>query len=365
MATAESFQPDWVSPPGDTILTLLARRDLTVEALADAIDRPSKEVTDLVAGRTAITIGLARQLQEVLGASVEFWMARDLQYRQQAKRLAESETAWLSDLPLSDMVRFGWLSPPPLPGREVAACLDFFGVSSVREWERQYLEAPSLASFRTSQTLDSNAAAVATWLRQAQRVAQHLEIEVWDKEGFRASLPDMRALTRVSDPDRFLPELRQRCARHGVALVVLPTPKGCRASGAAAVLDGSRALIQLSFRFLSDDQFWFSFFHEAGHIVLHGDAGLHVDADDTPKSIYEAEANTFSQDLLVPPEWREKMLRLDVSHKSVIRFARRIGVSPGVVVGQLQHSGRIGYDTLNRLKRRYQWDEPSQPPKRR
>jgi Zn-dependent peptidase ImmA (M78 family) len=113
----------------------------------------------------------------------------------------------------------------------------------------------------------------------------------------------------------------------------------------------------LSFRFLSDDHFWFSFFHEAGHLLLHGEKGFFLERDDTPSTKQEQEANEFAEDILVPRELREAMLRLPVNGREVIRFAHRAGISPGIIVGQLQHYGRFTQRQLNSLKRRFKWSE--------
>ncbi|MBZ5563961.1 MAG: ImmA/IrrE family metallo-endopeptidase [Acidobacteriia bacterium] len=113
----------------------------------------------------------------------------------------------------------------------------------------------------------------------------------------------------------------------------------------------------LSFRYLSDDQFWFSFFHEAGHLLLHGAQGLFLESDDTPATKQEQEASDFAEGVLVSPQFREALLRLSLNGREVIRFAHRAGISPGIVVGQLQHHGKFTYRQLNNLKRRFRWEE--------
>jgi Zn-dependent peptidase ImmA (M78 family) len=113
----------------------------------------------------------------------------------------------------------------------------------------------------------------------------------------------------------------------------------------------------LSFRYLSDDQFWFSFFHEAGHLLLHADRGVFIDGLEVGSSDEEREANEFAGKVLVPEDVQHELLQLQLDHRAIIRFASRIGVSPGIVVGQLQHRRRITPRQLNALKRRYRWSE--------
>jgi HTH-type transcriptional regulator / antitoxin HigA len=43
------------------------------------------------------------------------------------------------------------------------------------------------------------------------------------------------------------------------------------------------------------------------------------------------------------------------NYKDVMRFARKIGVSSGIVVGQMQHKNIIQKNRYNFLKTRYSW----------
>ncbi len=122
----------------------------------------------------------------------------------------------------------------------------------------------------------------------------------------------------------------------------------------------TRPMILLSFRYLSDDQFWFTFFHEAGHLVLHGDRCIFLEGDDTLSTEEEDEANAFAANVLIPPELQAEMLRLPLNGRAVMRFVRKVGISPGIVVGQLQHYGCFRRNQLNNLKRRYTWVEDGQ-----
>jgi len=111
----------------------------------------------------------------------------------------------------------------------------------------------------------------------------------------------------------------------------------------------------LSFRYLSDDHFWFSFFHEAGHLLLHGGNRIRLEGAGESIKKEEDEANDFAARTLIPVEHHEALQDLQISHREIVRFAGHIGISPGIVVGQLQHKGRIPRSHLNGLKRRFKW----------
>lgn len=355
MTSVEEFSPDWVSPPGDTISDILEEKEISVDEFARLMGHKPEEVNDLLQGRSSITIGVARQLGEILGASVEFWMSRDFQYRQDISRLHEGEQDWLRELPVGDMAKFGWLHPVPRPSEELAACLDFFGVPNVAAWDLAYKDLQELAVFRTSHSFDSRSAAVAAWLRQGEIQSDSTDCNQWNPIQFRESLSNIRALTRQKDPTRFVSKLQKLCAESGVAVVIVRSPNGCRASGAIRFGSPDKAILQLSFRYLTDDHFWFTFFHEAAHLLLHDGGRWLIEGIDTVPTREEAEADDFAQSTLIPPESQSEMLALPPNAREVVRFATRIGVSPGIVVGQLQHFEMIGHDQLNSLKRRFTW----------
>ena len=357
ISSTQEFRADWVSPPGDTITDILRERGISEYKFAQEIGYTPEDTRNLLQGRTAITIEIARKLKNTLGASVEFWMSRDFQYREDVARLCEADEEWLAELPVGDMIKFGWLKPVPHASDEMAVCLHFFDVSTVREWHDVYRSLEQSAVFRTSRSFDSRPAAVAAWLRQGEIEAQAIDCDLWNPSRFHKSFSYIRSLTREKDPNLFLPKLQKCCSESGVAVVIVRSPNGCRASGATRFLSRDKAILQLSFRYLSDDQFWFTFFHEVGHLLLHGEKGFFLEGADTISTREEEEANEFGARILVPEEYQSALWNLQANGREVIRFARRLDVSPGIIVGQLQHLRKIRPNQLNNLKRRFFWQD--------
>jgi len=359
MSEEKEFQPDWASPPGETIAQILEQRKLSPMKFAERIGRTSKEVEELIGGAEKITIETARKLESVLGASVAFWMIRESHYREDQARLAsnivpDSAEQWLADLPLVDMQRFGWIGPISR-STVLTECLRFFGVPDFQTWREKYSGLLRQAAFKTSRSFQANPTATAAWLRHAEIEAESITCGPWNAQRFRRTLVAIRQLTRKKDPDIFIAELRKQCAECGVAVVILRSPAGCRASGATLFLSSEKALLLLSFRYLSDDHFWFTLFHEVGHLLLHGRNALFLEDQEDSLTKEEEDANKFAADILIPLKFRKEMLTLPVNGFEVIRFAKAVGVSPGIIVGQLQHYRRFTHRQLNNLKRRFVW----------
>jgi HTH-type transcriptional regulator/antitoxin HigA len=351
------FNPNWAAAPADSIRRVLIRKGWSSLELADAMRVPVEIAQSLIDGTRDIDGIYAERLGQALDTSPTFWIKRQSQYASATKHMqdADGERAWLRELPLKDMIRLGWIAASKNDAQTLSSVLAFFGVSDVAEWRTKFRPYLAAAAFRTSLTFTSNPVATTAWLRWAELQAGALDCKPWDAESFRTTLTKIRALTRRKRPSVFIPELQRLCAECGVAVIVAKAPEGCRASGATRFVRPDKAMIVMSFRYRSDDHFWFTFFHEAGHLILHGSDALFLEDGSDATSDDEDEANAFASNLLIPPHSTEEFGRLGVSARDVMRFAVRIGVSPGIVVGQLQNCGRIPRNRLNRLKRRYVW----------
>jgi plasmid maintenance system antidote protein VapI/Zn-dependent peptidase ImmA (M78 family) len=362
MADAHTFRPNWSSAPGDTISDLLEERGVAPQALAKDIGLSADDTDALLEGRLPVSPEIASRLEGAFGVPASFWMARERSYRRVLATAigtggGATATEWLRHLPTRDMVQFGWVEPEP-EETLFDACLRFFGTPDLETWRAAYRDILSAARFRKSPTYASDPGAVAAWMRQGELSTSSLLCAPWNPIRFEAVLSEIRPLTRKKHPRDFVPELVRRAAECGVGVAVVRAPHGCRASGATRFVSRQRALLLLSFRYLTDDQFWFTFFHEAAHLLLHGERAVFLEGTegDASPTREENEANAFAANLLIPPKAQEYMRLSRTSHIDVIRLARRLGISPGIVVGQLQHAGRIPRSHLNRLKRRYSWE---------
>jgi plasmid maintenance system antidote protein VapI/Zn-dependent peptidase ImmA (M78 family) len=365
MRTEVDFAPMWAVPPGRTISDLMHTKGVASSRLASLVDMSERQLAGLLAGKNPLTAGVAARLEEALGTPASFWLRREEQYRKQLAELNEGVDAdkeeyksWLKSLPLKEMQSLGWVDSAKDKQEKLRRCLDFFGVPNLDAWYRTYVDIKAAAAFRTTDAYLEHAPATAAWLRQGELQAESIECKDWSPQRFAAQLTKIRGLTQIAEPSAFLPQLRAICAEAGVAVVTVRAPKGCRASGATFFANPNKAVLLLSFRYLTDDQFWFSFFHEAGHLVLHWDADLLIlETSDGPKSPREEEANQFAMDLLIP---RELQTRLPAASKTLIgitRLARDCGVSYGIVLGQMQFRGLVRPDRFNRLKIRYKWEQ--------
>lgn len=354
------YLPNWISPPGETILDILHAKNLTLGEFAKQVGYNIKFTNSLLRGTEVLTPVIAKKLELLLGGSKSFWINRESQFREDSIRVqkwSREVRHWLKKFPLKEMVKFGWIKPSSNLKETELICLKFFNINSIDEWYDKYNSLLTFTAFKTSKSFDSIPESVVTWIRQGEIEAETINCEGWNPASLRKILPQIRKLTFLKEPKIFIPRLQELCAKCGVAVVVVPAPTGCRASGATLFVKHNKASILLSLRYLSDDHFWFSFFHEIGHLLLHGMDSIFIEGVDEEKTPDENEANSFAAKVLIPPEY-QKELKLFTANKwqDIIRFSNKVGISPGILVGQLQKLGILRYNQLNNLKRKFKWD---------
>jgi HTH-type transcriptional regulator/antitoxin HigA len=355
--------PNWASPPGETIQRLLATRELPSDELADRLGFRADQLEALIRGQTRITVAIAEALAETLGSSPRFWLARDKSYVRELARLGAAgpveQNSWVAAMPTKSMKRYGWL-PQSARGRSLHShLLGFFDCTSFQEWGARYSSGVGEVAFRTSLAFPADGMATLVWLRAGEIQADLLPLRKYKPAAFETILPALKKLSAFKHPKSFLPRIQSACAAVGVAVTTSRALDGCRASGASWINRNGNPVIHLSFRHLSEDHFWFTFFHEAGHVVLHGQS--HIDgegasvlaADQAQK---ESEANAFAEDALLSSHVRERLMAARPSRAAILAAARESNLTPGIVVGQLENAGVLSHGKMAFLKRRYRWE---------
>lgn len=355
------YEPDYAVPPGETLLEVIEQIGMNQAELAERTGRPKKTINEIIKGKAAITSETARQLERVLGVPASFWNNLESNYREKLAEIEESERLvsqvdWLKEIPVSAMVKYGWIKSCSNKIEQLKEVLNYFGVATVDAWEeiwKKALRDPQLA-FRQSAAYTSEPGAVASWIRKGQLESQKIKCKPFNASDFRKALEEIRGLTNET-PETFVPQMVSICADAGVAVVFVPELPKSRVSGAAYWVNSEKAVIQLSLRYKTNDHLWFTFFHEAGHILQNLKREMFLEYNGaTGKG--EEQANKFASEILIPaPLYRVFVKGGSFGEHAVEQFAQSLGISPGIVVGRLQHEKRIPYSYLNNLRNYLKW----------
>ncbi len=372
------YEPGYETSPGEHLLDELLRLGISQADLAARTGLSAKHINQIIKGAATVTPETAVQLDLATGTPARQWLTYEANYRSHLataaarSRLRDWHT-WLSHFELSELYKHNILKRSDSKDRQVENLLRFFGISNPSGWTRVW--EPRFTSFRRSPAFEPSQSATTVWLRIGQLKTLEVQTGTYNARLLRELLPKLRRLTQP-DPRESLPELPDLLRPAGVALVYAAELKGCRASGATWWASPRKAVILLSNRGKREDRFWFSLFHEIGHVLLHTKRNTFLDQQpdddmggpawrppepigappkkDTPISEnstwLEREADKFAANSLVPPRDAHHLEQIH-SDDDVERSARALGVSPGIVAGRWQHDHK-DFRRFNHFRRR-------------
>lgn len=353
------YAPDFVSPPGETLLEILESRNINQAELAERTGRTPKTINEIIKGKARITPETAIQFERVLSIPASFWNNRQGQYdeflaRSQETKALSGSVRWAQKFHYSDMANWGWVPNTKDKLERARNLLNFFGFATPRTWSEPWRKIK--VAYRKSGAIAADEYALAAWLRKGELIAQDIECDPYSERKFKDSLLEIRSLT-TTKPELFQKELVNICAKCGVAVAFVPElPK--TASGATRWLSAQKALIQLSLRYKADDHLWFTFFHEAAHILFHKKERIFIEGFDNDNE-EEKKADQFASEFLIPFAELDSFVQSHssgrLSRNEIKRFAERLGISPGIVVGRLQHDGHLPHSHCNDLKQSFAW----------
>ncbi|GLZ14007.1 hypothetical protein Acsp04_42420 [Actinomadura sp. NBRC 104425] len=338
-------EPDYAVPPGETIREFLDELGMSQRQLAVRLGLTAKHVNQLIQGLVPLSPEVAQRLELVTGMSARMWNRLEADYQSARQRLRHRGdmaelTAWLAELPVSDLVRRGDLpAEPDDPRDRVHQLLMFFGVAHVSTYRELY-EAPAL-DFQRTKAPGARPGAVATLLRLAELKARDISCKPYSRQGLEASLDKLRQLT-LQPPGVLLPLMRDICARNGVAVVIVPDFADTHVKGMTRWLSADKAMVALSTRHDSAGELWSTFFRAIHQVLKHGRSKSMVWIHDGRPGVdpREREADAFARDLLIPPDQAAALDSLD-GPDEVRKFADRIGVGVSVVIVRLPGKARM------------------------
>jgi len=349
MARQNQYKPQSVPHPGETLAEKLEEMEMGPKEFGLRTGKPEKTIIAVMKGESSITPDMAVQFEGVTKIPANFWMNHQRGYdefmaREKRKTVIDEAVAWAKQFPLADMVKKGWLPQVATIQEKTIEVLAFFGFSNFTAWEDYYFNQQLKVAFRISLAQTKEPYAISAWLRKGELQASELEAQEYSEKKFKEALSKIKSIM-AEHPDGFFEQLQRICLEAGVKVV--PTPNLLKAPicGSTRWINDT-PLIQLSGRYKRNDSFWFTFFHEAGHIILHGKKDIFLeDVDYTDKDLEkEKEADEFAIKWTLSEKEEAEILEMPSLNEDDVRnFARKFNTHPAIIIGRLQHKEFIPY----------------------
>jgi len=348
------FIPDYAVPPGETLREVMESLDMNQKELAARTELTVQTINRIFKGEQPISYETANRLELSTNVPARIWNNLEAKYREQIFKLEErirleDDLDWMKSIPISVLKKRGYIQEKNDRVLILREVLSFYGVSSVQAWHDIW-EKPAIAA-RRSPCFETRPGPASAWIRQGQLKAKEIECMPFDKTLFHGCLHKIRTLTRKG-PDVFVPEVIKLCAETGVAIALVPEMAGVPWNGATQWLKHNKAMILLSLRGKGEDKFWFSFFHEAGHVLNDNKKDLLINdgSQDDPR---EVRANRFASQFLIPENLNAEICGF-TNRNQIIEMADKLGISTGIVAGRFQFLTKK-WDYFKNLIRTFQW----------
>jgi len=349
MAAINQYFPQSVSHPGETLEEKLQEMGMGPKEFGIRTGKPEKTIFAIINGESNITADMAVLFESVTKIPAHFWLNSQRHYdefvaRQKRNEMITLAVVWAKQFPLTDMIKKNWLPICKSVEEKTMALLSFFGISTPEAWENYYINQELKVAFSISLAHTKEPYAISAWLRKGEMQAAELPTNAYSDNGFKDLLPELKTLM-ANQPNDFLIQLQSICLKAGVKVVYTPCLPKAPINGATRWINDT-PVIQLSGRYKRNDNFWFAFFHEAGHILLHGKKDIFLEnieyAD--KKDEKEQQADNFAIKWTLSEAEEKELLASGLFDDNSIRmFARKFNTHPAIIIGRLQHKGLISY----------------------
>ncbi len=350
------YEPNYATPPGNTLKEVLESTHMTQKEFAKRTNLTEQTIIRILKGEQPITIDTANKFEMVTGVPSNIWNSLEMNYREQLCKInqqkeLEKSISWLKQFPVKELIARKAINEEKNEAKLVQEVLKFYGVSSVEAWHNIWNN-PAVAA-RRSNCFESLQGPASAWIRLGEIEAHKIDCPPYNKVKFKQSLKTIRTLT-TETPEDFLPKLYTLCKDSGIALVLVPKIKKVPWNGAMKWLSTNKAMILLNLRGKTEDIFWFSFFHEAYHVLYSNKNFLYIE-ESNDSDVEEQKADNFASEFLIPSKYNHQISSITTKNE-IIELAKKLNLSPGIVAGRYRYlTKRWSY--FKDLTNTYCWKE--------
>ncbi len=339
--------------PGYYIKEIVDESGLTQEDFAKRLDTTPKNLSLLVRGEQNLSIDIAVKLSRMIGTSVNYWLNLQNAYDSLIAEF-KSEKELVRERIIFEnfdykFFRENYALPdfPRQKDEQIKALRSFLNVATLTVLSKKDMS----VSFRNSASglTEANTIKANAMVQIAANMALKTKAPRFNKKSFEAAVE--YALTLTRNHRDFYPLIRKAFLDAGVIFIILPNISGSKTNGATKKV-GDHIMLMVNDRRLNADSFWFTLFHEIGHI-MNGDLGISFEGE---RGDREDAADKFAENSLIPYEkYQEFIARARFDLRSIKDFANKIDRDPGIVLGRLQNDKKVDFDdwTLKPLRHKY------------
>lgn len=301
-------------------------------------------------------------LEYALGVPKSFWLNLQANYESELLEINEEQTITEEERSaredLKDIVKYlrqrGMM---PIGEKKDASILSLRKVLQISNIANLKEIIPA-GNFRLAANTTVNPNVLGAWIRLCQIAGSDKAISTkFDKKYTYHLINEIKSIMCQKNAT-IQRDLKNVMEKYGIDFSVAKNFRGAPVQGYISQKSDGIYQMVLTIRGAFADIFWFSLFHEIGHIV-NGDIGKNLKfIDDGSDHDKESAADLFASDMLLSPEsYKMFIRRKDFSIESICKYAESQNVMPYIVIGRLQKEKFLDYRSYSNYKLRYKWSD--------
>lgn len=351
---------DFIIHPGETIKEVLEEKQMNQEELAIRTGFSPKHVSEVVNGKKGISPSFAKSLEYVFGIPASFWINLQgiydkelLEYKEQVE-IDENEVNIIKQL--KDLIKYAEkLQIIKKTKNEISQIIELRNICNVTNLTYINKLCTSAIAFRKSKTIETNLYVLYVWIRICELIAEKSKIEnEYNEEKLKANISDIKKCMFL-EVNEAIRELTRIFAECGIIFQVVKNFTGAPVQGFIKKND-NRIILSMTIRGAFADIFWFTLFHEIGHL-LNDDIGNSNFIDfANSKSDMEDLADEYARNTLInEDDFNNFINQQNLTESDIINFAKQQNVQPFIVVGRIQKE-KNNFRIFASLKKKYKWN---------
>ncbi len=296
------------------------------------------KVSDILNGKRQLTLKMIRSLHAGLSIPIEALVSVE-----QESFINESSDIDWDKFPIRDMYNTGkefYFPNIKASLQQIKENVEYY-VRSLIEPIRKFEFNGGLLRQNVRMGCTTDKYALMAWLAACYNLANQETLKTsFDPSKMEIIINQLRSLSVMDDgplqAGRFLSKV-------GIHLVVVPHLPKTHLDGASFIARDDNPTVALTLRYDRIDHFWFTLFHELGHVYFHLNSNPESNCfiDDLrviASGDMEEQADKYaSESLISDDELRECELFSNYSKAAVEEFAFKKRVHPAIIAGRIRH----------------------------
>lgn len=354
-----------IKHPGELLLSRIIEIGMKQKELAIRTGMSEKHISTVINGTKDISVSFGRKLDIALGDDIGTWSKLQAEYDtyvaaiEDKNGITESELAIFKSMKeiVDNLLKENILKNHCGDSEKLLQLRSFLRVNNLGVIPKISYNAAYRAQLKSSTNIDPYI--LFAWQRMCEELTDRTHLsDPFSGEKLHKSINIIKKELFEENPNKMINNLKHIFADCGIVFNVVRHFKGAPVQGFIKQSESGKVMLCLTIRGKKADRFWFSLFHEIGHL-LNGDLSQRFVDFDSLKTESEAKADSYAREILINSEKYKNFISSEnYNNLSAIKaFAKTINVPYWIVIGRLHNDEWLDWRYFANHIPSFEWND--------